>query len=759
MNWNCNSLAKEDFHRLSLIEAQNSIFNYDLISLCETSLNDQVSLPDPQEYLNNEYTFIPANKPNNTRHGGVGLFYKNSLPLKVRNDLSFEESIVVELKFARKFFFFVTIYRSPSFKHTTAEFTNFISNLGNLYSAIKSEKPYMTFITGDFNAHSQLWYPDGVSTPEGNEIETLISSLGLYQIIKEPTNFEPNKNPSCIDLIITDQPNLILDSGTRPSPDPRCHHQIIYCKANFNLPPPPPFEREVWYYNRADKDLLQRSMSNFPWNQHLNLNHDPNWQSKEFNKIFLNIMSNFIPHESKKFLPRDNPWITKPIKDMIKKKNRLYSNYKRHGFQQNDKIRLENFRLECQQAVQNAKNAYLRNLGCKLHNNHTSGKIYWKILNKVINRSKAPKVPPLFVENKFILNCKEKATLFTNYFCKQCTPVPTGSVLPALTYKTNERLEQFPISTNDIFSLVCKLNPNKAAGSDGISAQMLLLCGDSVSLPLQIIFNNVLLTGIYPSIWKLANVTPIHKKNDKQIISNYRPISLLPICSKIFEKIIFNHLYNFFNTNNLITNKQSGFRPGDSTINQLLDLVDSIHQSFDAYPTLEVRAVFMDISKAFDKVWHDGLIFKLKQNGVSGSLLKLFEDYLSNRKQRVVLNGSASDYEDIRAGVPQGSVLGPLLFLIYINDLEENIKSQIRFFADDTMLFSTVEKNPATTANEINQDLETISQWAYQWKMEFNPDPTKQATELLFSCKKTLLYTLLFSSTEVSLQKSTSKSI
>ena len=428
-------------------------------------------------------------------------------------------------------------------------------------------------------------------------------------------------------------------------------------------------------------------MSNFPWNQHLNLNHDPNWQSKEFNKIFLNIMSNFIPHESKKILPRDNPWITKPLKDMIKKKNRLYSNYKRHGFQQNDKIRLDNFRLECQQAIQNAKNAYLRNLGCKLHNNHTSGKIYWKILNKVINRSKAPKVPPLFVENKFILNCKEKATLFTNYFCKQCTPVTTGSVLPALTYKTNERLEKFPISTNNIVSLVCKLNPNKAAGSDGISAQMLLLCGDSVALPLQIIFNNVLLTGIYPSIWKLANVTPIHKKNDKQIISNYRPISLLPICSKIFEKIIFNHLYNFFNTNNLITNKQSGFRPGDSTINQLLDLVDSIHQSFDAYATLEVRAVFMDISKAFDKVWHDGLIFKLKQNGVSGSLLKLFEGYLSSRKQRVVLNGSASDYKDIRAGVPQGSVLGPLLFLIYINDLEENIKSQIRFFADDTMLY------------------------------------------------------------------------
>ena len=135
----------------------------------------------------------------------------------------------------------------------------------------------------------------------------------------------------------------------------------------------------------------------------------------------------------------------------------------------------------------------------------------------------------------------------------------------------------------------------------------------------------------------------------------------------------------------------------------------------------------MDISKAFDKVWHQGLIFKLKQNGVSGTLLKLFGDYLSNRKQRVVLNGSLAEYNDIKSGVPQGSVLGPLLFLIYINDIEVNIKSQIRFFADDTMLYSIV-KDPVTSASNLNDDLETIHRWAQQWKMEFNPDPAKQAT-------------------------------
>ena len=139
--------------------------------------------------------------------------------------------------------------------------------------------------------------------------------------------------------------------------------------------------------------------------------------------------------------------------------------------------------------------------------------------------------------------------------------------------------------------------------------------------------------------------------------------------------------------------------------------------------------MFLDNSLAFDKIWHDGLIFKLKQNGISGSLLNLFRNYLSNGKQCVVLNDSSSDYSGIESGVPQGSVLGPLLFLIYINALERNIKSNIKFFADDTMIFSIV-KDPKISANDLNHDLETIRQWANQWKLEFNPEPTKQATEI-----------------------------
>ena len=220
---------------------------------------------------------------------------------------------------------------------------------------------------------------------------------------------------------------------------------------------------------------------------------------------------------------------------------------------------------------------------------------------------------------------------------------------------------------------------------------------------------------------------PVHKKGDKQIIKNYRRISLLPIVGKIFERLLYDRMFEFFIAHNLISKNQSDFRPGDSCINQLLSIIHEIYQSFD--DNLEVRAVFLDISKAFDKVWHKGLIFKLKQNGISDKILNIITYFLSFRKQRVVLNGKASPWVSIEAGVPQGSMLGQLLFLTYINDLSDDLSTNAKLFADDTSLSSIVQ-NVNTSASHLNSDLSKISNWAFQWKTSFNPDPGNQAQKV-----------------------------
>ena len=217
------------------------------------------------------------------------------------------------------------------------------------------------------------------------------------------------------------------------------------------------------------------------------------------------------------------------------------------------------------------------------------------------------------------------------------------------------------------------------------------------------------------------------------LVKNYRPIGLLPIYGKMFERVIYNSLFNYFQSNRLFTPSQSGFLRGDSCIAQLLSIIHEIQTVFDENPTVDVRGVFLDLSKAFEKFWHDGIIFKLKAYDVEGELL-LVKNYLENREQRVALNGQTSECRKIMSGIPQGSVLGPHLFLISINDLPDGINSLCKIFADDTSLFTKVYDIHKSASNP-NDDLEKISYWAYQWKMQFNPDPNKQANEIIFSQK------------------------
>ena len=196
----------------------------------------------------------------------------------------------------------------------------------------------------------------------------------------------------------------------------------------------------------------------------------------------------------------------------------------------------------------------------------------------------------------------------------------------------------------------------------------------------------------------------------KFIKKNYRLVSLLPI---FFKRLVFNALFNFFLQNKLFTPCQSGFITGDSCVSQLLSITHEIYQSFDCHLPADIRGTFLDISKAFDNIWHKGLIFKLKTYGLDGKLLTLLENYLTDRQLRVVLYGQT--WQNIYVSVPQGSVLGPLLFLIYINDLPAGLTSMCKIFADDTSLFSKVN-DKSNSNTQLNFDLVKINKWAFQLK-------------------------------------------
>ena len=341
------------------------------------------------------------------------------------------------------------------------------------------------FFAGDFNAHSQAWWPDGDTNPEGVLIQNMFSDLNLTQLISEPTHFfRDDCIPSCIDLIATDQPNIVIDSGVRPSLDPTVKHQITFCKVNFKIPPLPKFRRKIWHFNRAQTDLIQRAITEFPWEVRLRQNPNPNEQVKLLNQCVLNIMSNYVPNEVKTICPREPEWLNRNVKNLLRKQNKIYKKYKKNGYKNEDKIIMDRLRIECSDAIKNAKEKYLLNLGVKLADPNTGQKVYWKILNKFLNKCKVPRIPPLLVLDKFIIDFKEKASHFNRFFTSQCTPLLNNSELPPLTFRTNSRISSFEITHREINEIISALNIDKAHGTDDISVNMVKLCGQHLCVPL-----------------------------------------------------------------------------------------------------------------------------------------------------------------------------------------------------------------------------------------------------------------------------------
>ena len=362
-------------------------------------------------------------------------------------------------------------------------------------------------------------------------------------------------------------------------------------------------------------------------------------------------------------------------------------------------------------------------IASKLTSGELSSKDWWTVLKTFISPQSKKSIPPLENDGSISSDENEKANILNNFFQSQNSLNNQYPIFPQIlpTAVTNE-LNNIEFFRTEVETILKSLTIGKASGPNNLSNRILRELAHEISSPFCNLFNQSINLGFVPSSYKEANVCPIHKKGDRSIPSNYRPISLFNSESKLFERLMFKYLYNHLRDNNLLSSLQSGFIPGDSIVNQLTYLYNTFCQALDSGK--EVRAVFCDVSKAFDRVWHEGLLLKRKAAGVTWKVLAWFKKYLFNRKQRVILPGVTSDWAYIRAGVPQGSILGPLLFLLFVTDIVLDTESNVRLFADDTSLNIIVD-DPITAANCLNIDLERFSKWAANWLVAFIPTKTE----------------------------------
>ena len=352
----------------------------------------------------------------------------------------------------------------------------------------------------------------------------------------------------------------------------------------------------------------------------------------------------------------------------------------------------------------------------KLAANKLSKKQFWKATTSLLGRRQKSTVPPIRKGEGYVTESTEKSTVFTNYFVSEAYVNDQNHRFPEKPPFQND-----PLSKIEILHILNSLDPNKATGPDEIGNALLRIAALGIHKAVCKLVNLSLSLGQFPSSWKLANVVPIFKKGDTHNVSNYRPVSLLSCLPKLAERVVAKRLRDHLNRHSILNPMQSGFRRHHSTQTQLTALLHDIGEAIDSGK--KVRAAFLDISKAFDRVSHRALLITLRSIGASESLLSWLQSYLTGRKQRVSIDGKYSAWQKVLAGVPQGSVLGPLLFIIFINDLITKVDRKIRVYADDTMLFECGEDQEEVN-RRLEENLLIAESWGKEWLVDFNQSKT-----------------------------------
>ena len=587
--------------------------------------------------------------------------------------------------------------------------SDYSEELSSVIRTLALDNPRSPFwLSGDLNLPDIDWDSSSVSgnryaSAINNSFLDLIQDIGLEQTVDFPTRLD-----NTLDIFATNRPTLV----TRCKPFPGIgDHDIVLVDSQTIAPRLKPVKRLIHLWKRADVNALNQDVASFTSNFLSTYSTatpvELLWE--EFSKSCQAAISKHVPSKlsSSRF---DQPWITASVKRLSRQKQRAFNKAKRSK-QPRDWRRYRTLKRQTNNQCKAAHKDYLNTIVGEGNN-----KRFWSYIKS--KRCDASGVSPLKQDGVIYSSPKSQANALNRQFSSVFTTEDLAS-LPDKGPSPFPTMDNVTISVDGICKLLKDLKPHKATGPDNLSCQFLKCSADKVSPALHLIFQASLLQGKIPSAWKEANVVPLFKKGDRSLPANYRPVSLTSVPCKIFEHILFSECMGFLEKHSILSDLQHGFRGKRSCESQLLiSLQDLINHKNSHH---QVDAVLLDFSKAFDKVPHCRLISKLTYYGINPQIVTWVQDFLCDRTQRVALRGELSDSAPVTSGVPQGSVLGPLLFLLYINDLPDYVSSSTaRLFADDCLLYLHVEDE--SDAALLQADLDALQSWEREWQMSFNPD-------------------------------------
>ncbi len=692
-----------------------------IIAITEVKPKNSRFLVNHAELHIQDYEMFSANLDCNTGRG-VAIYVHTSLQASQIDDVPpGEESLWLEIKLAHTDKLLVgCCYRSPGSTQANDE------DFHRILEAMCARRFSHVLVCGDFNHPEIDWIAHTTprdTTRAASFLET-IDNTYMYQHIKDFTRSRGTAQRSTLDLVLTNEEQMLTDLCYE-APLGRSDHCVLRFTLVCYSEPLESGNGRKFLYHKGDYDEM-RSALDIDWEAAFaDCPRDPNRQ--------YNILTTRILEAQQKHIPSFDPAraskykypVNKTIREAIHKKHRAWQRF----METRCDNKLQDYhrqRNKVRKLTRQAKLEYERRLAREAKQNP---KKFWRYAKSHLKVKEG--IPDLKTEQRgtdgsfqMATSNEDKAETLSSFFSNVFTDEPDGEVpVPgASNIRSPFQDEAVPLET--VRKLLKELDPNKAMGPDNMHPRVLRELSDILAKPLTHIFETSIETGLVPSSWREANISAIHKKGDKKLPGNYRPVSLTSVVCKIMEKVIRTWILDHMTSNHLISNQQYGFLPKRSTTTQLLTAVDQWLEIIDSGG--EVDVIYFDFAKAFDTVPHKRLLQKIKHFGISPRVTKWLTSFLTQRRQRVTVRGTHSDWRGVTSGIPQGSVLGPILFVLYINDLPEAVRSDILLFADDTKVYREISSQEDRQA--LQDDVTAMERWSADWLLKFHPAKCKTMT-------------------------------